>query len=112
MDAVSTEYHEVEASIRAVSPRYAALIRPQPLTLTEIQRQVLDKDSLLLEYSLGEEASFLFVVSQDSIAGYPQSAGSLNNGCSPARSVLICIYPNSSLDASLRSRHCCLEFWH
>ncbi len=30
MDAVTTEYHEVEASIRAVSPRYAALTRPQP----------------------------------------------------------------------------------
>ncbi len=71
IEAVTTEYHEVEASIRAVSPRYAALTRPQLLTLAEIQRQVLDKDSLLLEYSLGEEASFLFAVSQNSISGYP-----------------------------------------
>jgi CHAT domain-containing protein len=40
------------------------------LTLEDIQQQVLDKDSLLLEYSLGEEASFLFVVSHDSIKNY------------------------------------------
>jgi CHAT domain-containing protein len=70
IDTVTTEYHEVEASIRAVSPHYAALTRPQPLTLAEMQWQVLDKDSLLLEYSLGEEASFLFAVTQDSIKSY------------------------------------------
>lgn len=44
IDAVTTEYREVEASIRAVSPRYAALTRPRPLTLAEMQSQVLDKD--------------------------------------------------------------------
>ena len=36
-----------------------------------MQHQVLDKDSLLLEYSLGQDASSLFAVSQDSINSYP-----------------------------------------
>jgi CHAT domain-containing protein len=35
--------------------------------LAEIQQQVLDSDTLLLEYSLGDDASYLFVVSQTSI---------------------------------------------
>jgi CHAT domain-containing protein/Tfp pilus assembly protein PilF len=68
--AITTEYEEIQAQIRARSPRYVALTQPQPLTLTEIQQQVLDPDTLLLEYSLGDDASYLFVVSQTSISSH------------------------------------------
>jgi CHAT domain-containing protein len=68
--SLTTEYEELSAQIRARSPRYAALTQPQPLGLAEIQRQVLDPDTLLLEYSLGDDASYLFVVSQTSITGH------------------------------------------
>jgi tetratricopeptide (TPR) repeat protein len=67
IDSITTEYEELRAQIRARSPRYAALTQPQPLSLAEIQQQVLDPDTLLLEYSLGDNASHLFVVSQTSI---------------------------------------------
>ncbi|HEY6401076.1 MAG TPA: CHAT domain-containing protein, partial [Blastocatellia bacterium] len=60
----------LRAQIRARDPRYAALTQPQPLSLTEIQRHVLDPDTLLLEYSLGDNASYLFVVSQTSITSH------------------------------------------
>ena len=56
---LTTEYDEVQALIRSRSPRYAALTQPQPLGLSEIQQQVLDDDTLLLEYALGEERSYL-----------------------------------------------------
>jgi CHAT domain-containing protein len=65
--SVTNEYDELRTQIRARSPRYAALTQPQPLSLAEIQQQVLDPDTLLLEYSLGDDASYLFVVSQTSI---------------------------------------------
>jgi CHAT domain-containing protein/predicted negative regulator of RcsB-dependent stress response len=65
--SITAEYEELRERIRARSPRYAALTQPQPLGLAEIQRQVLDPDTLLLEYSLGNDASYLFVVSQTSI---------------------------------------------
>jgi CHAT domain-containing protein/Tfp pilus assembly protein PilF len=68
--SITIEYEELKAQIRARSPRYAALTQPQPLNLTEIQQQVLDPDTLLLEYSLGENASYLFVVSQTSITSH------------------------------------------
>ncbi|HEV2667935.1 MAG TPA: CHAT domain-containing tetratricopeptide repeat protein, partial [Blastocatellia bacterium] len=68
--SITTEYDELRARIRASSPRYDALTQPQPLNLAEIQQQTLDPDTLLLEYSLGENASYLFVVSQTSITGY------------------------------------------
>jgi len=67
IDSITADYEEIRAQIRARNPRYAALTQPQPLGLAEIQQQVLDPDTLLLEYSLGDNASHLFVVSQTSI---------------------------------------------
>jgi CHAT domain-containing protein/Tfp pilus assembly protein PilF len=68
--AITNEYEETEARIRARSPRYAALTQPQPLGLAEIQQQALDEDTLLLEYALGEKRSYLWLVSQRSIDSY------------------------------------------
>jgi CHAT domain-containing protein/predicted negative regulator of RcsB-dependent stress response len=67
IDSITAEYEELRAQIRARNPRYAALTQPQPLSLAEIQQQVLDPDTLFLEYSLGDNGSHLFVVSQTSI---------------------------------------------
>jgi CHAT domain-containing protein len=63
------EYQQVQAAIRKSSPQYSALTQPQPLGLKEIQQQ-LDPDTLLLEYSLGAERSYLWVVSHDSLKSY------------------------------------------
>ncbi|MCC5637873.1 CHAT domain-containing protein [Nostoc sp. CHAB 5844] len=64
------DYQEVQAQIRFTSPKYAALTQPQPLSLKEIQQQVLDNDTLLLEYALGEERSYLWAVSKTSMSSY------------------------------------------
>jgi CHAT domain-containing protein/predicted negative regulator of RcsB-dependent stress response len=68
--ALLEEYRQVQEQIRRTSPRYAALTQPPPLTLTEIQQQVLDDDTMLLEYSLGEERSYLWAVTKTSITSY------------------------------------------
>src|SRR5262245_41533190 len=68
--SIITEYEELQGKIRASSPRYAALTQPQPLNLSGIQQQVLDPQTLLLEYSLGKNASYLFVVSQTSLSSH------------------------------------------
>ena len=60
---------EVRTRIRTRSPRYADLMQPNPLTASEIQR-LLDEDSILLEYLLGEERSILWAVTATSIKGY------------------------------------------
>ena len=49
--------------LRRRNPRYAALKYPEPITLSETQR-MLDDDTVLLSYSLGESESFLFAVSR------------------------------------------------
>ena len=70
IETLTTEFQQVEAEIRQTSPRYAALTQPQPLNLKEIQEQLLDQDTLLLEYSLGKERSYLWAVTPTSIASY------------------------------------------
>ncbi|MCG9889725.1 MAG: CHAT domain-containing protein [Thermosynechococcaceae cyanobacterium MS004] len=68
--ALLAQYKEAQAQIKSNSPRYAALTQPQPLTLKQIQQQVLDDDTILLEYSLGEEQSYLWAVTKAGITSY------------------------------------------
>ena len=64
------QYRQVQGSIKAKSPRYAALTQPQPLTLDQIQEKVLDKETLLLEYFLGSKRSYLWAVTDSEIRTY------------------------------------------
>jgi len=63
------ELSGVEAEIRATNPRFAELRRPSPVRLAEMQ-ELLASDTLLLSYVLGEERSFLFVVSRKGIESH------------------------------------------
>ncbi|OUL36453.1 CHAT domain-containing protein, partial [Nostoc sp. 106C] len=67
------QYQEIQAKIRASNPEYAKLTNPDPdkdiLKLPQIQQQ-LDKDTLLLQYSLGEERSYLWAVTPTSMQVY------------------------------------------
>lgn len=69
ISSLEDEYQQLQAAIRQSSPQYAALTQPQPLGLKEIQQQ-LDADTLLLEYSLGKERSYLWIVGPDSLKSY------------------------------------------
>ena len=74
------DLQQVETEIRQTSPHYAALMLPQPLTLKEIQSQVLDQDTILLEYSIGEEHSYLWAVTSTSITSHELAkADEINN---------------------------------
>ena len=64
-----SQQQELKTKIRSTSPKYAALKYPQVLKLPEIQQQ-LDQDTLLLEYSLGTEHSYLWAVTPNSINTY------------------------------------------
>jgi CHAT domain-containing protein/Tfp pilus assembly protein PilF len=70
LQAVLVEYQELQARIRTESPRYGSLTEPQPVGLAEIQGQVLDAGSLLLEYVMDEASSYLFAVTRDAIQAY------------------------------------------
>jgi CHAT domain-containing protein len=66
---LEADYQQVEVSIRTSSPRYAEITEPQPLSVKDIQR-TLDSNTLLLEYSLGEERSYVWAVTADGLKSY------------------------------------------
>ncbi|MEG4623748.1 tetratricopeptide repeat protein [Microcoleus sp. w1-18aA5] len=68
--ALLEQYQQIQTKIRSASPRYAALTQPQPLTLPEIQQQVLDENTILLQYSLGKNRSYLWVVTSTGLTSY------------------------------------------
>lgn len=69
LQTLNTEYQDIRARLRLASPRYAALTQPQPLTAEAIQ-QLLDADTVLLEYALGTERSFLWLVTRDAVTSH------------------------------------------
>lgn len=67
--SLSIDYEKVQTQIRQRSPHYASLIYPQPSSLKEIQ-QLLDSDTLLLQYAFGDEKSYMWAVTPVSITSY------------------------------------------
>jgi len=70
IEVLLEEYRQLEGQIRADDPLYAALSEPHPLNLREIQQSVIDKDTTLLEYVLGDNNSFLWQVDVDAVKSY------------------------------------------
>lgn len=77
LEAVKTEINSIlqqlqtlEARIRRANPAYANLKYPDPLTLKGIQDKILDDKTLLLQYALGKERSYLFLVSKTDLKTY------------------------------------------
>lgn len=68
--ALAMQYQGIQSEIREQHPRYAAIVKPEVVTANDIQQDLLDADTLLLEYSLGEERSFLWVVDRDGLESY------------------------------------------
>ena len=67
---LTREHDLVEAQIRAGCPSSVAVLQAQPLTVAEIQDQVLDDRTMLLEYHLGAERSYLWAVTRESVKVY------------------------------------------
>ncbi len=64
IEALLTRLDSVEAEIHRLAPREAALAQPPTLGVQEIAG-LLDPGTLLLEYSLGKERSYLWAVGAD-----------------------------------------------
>ena len=70
IEQLTIESENVKFQIREKSPRYSTLIQPQPLAVAEIQRTLLDYDSVLLEFMLCDERSYLWAVTRTDISSY------------------------------------------
>jgi CHAT domain-containing protein len=70
IELLLAQYNDVEGEIRTSSPTYAALTQPKTLSVKQIEQQLLDANTVLLEYSLGEERSYVWAVTPELLAGY------------------------------------------
>jgi CHAT domain-containing protein/tetratricopeptide (TPR) repeat protein len=67
---LTLQYGDVEGQIRSTSPVYAALSQPQPISAKEVEEKLLDPETVLLEYLLGDERSYVFAVTQKSVVAH------------------------------------------
>lgn len=70
LDKLQTEFDQIENQIRTASPKYAALTGNQPLALVDVQQKVLDDGTVLLEYALGNDSSYMFAVTRAGVSLY------------------------------------------
>jgi tetratricopeptide (TPR) repeat protein len=62
---------KLELEIRARAPRYAGIVYPQPARLDEIQKDVLGPGEILLEYFLGQNEAWLWMVGKEDARVFP-----------------------------------------
>lgn len=65
---VMAERSDAEAQLHRSDPRFAALTQVEPVEVATVQRELLDDQTVLLEYMLGDERSYVWVVTSDSVA--------------------------------------------
>ncbi len=53
--------------VRHSNPRYASIRYPEPIRVRDIQKRLLDSNSALVEFLLGEKRSLVWVVTQDRV---------------------------------------------
>lgn len=70
ISALAAQAGEVEGRIHSALPAYSAVTNPRPLSVHQAQ-ELLDPDTLLLEYALGAERSYVFAVSAHSLHAFP-----------------------------------------
>ena len=59
----------MQVEVRNQNPRYADLEYPQPMSLQQAE-QMLDDQTILLEYFIGETHSFLFSITNKEVHSY------------------------------------------
>ena len=71
LDTLVAELSQVRDQIRQASPHLAKLSMPELLNLKDVQRRVLDDDEkLLLEFVLGDDRSYVWVVTRTRFSSY------------------------------------------
>ncbi len=67
---LSSEYQEVQAQLREHMPNRASLDRFTPNGLDQVQNELRNTDTLLLDFDLGNERSYLWAVTATSFHSY------------------------------------------
>jgi CHAT domain-containing protein len=64
------QYQEIETRLREQTPKGLSLASFVPLSLEQIQNELRDSDTMLLQYALGNERSYLWAITANSFHSY------------------------------------------
>jgi CHAT domain-containing protein len=70
LDRLYTEEQDLEAGIKESNPRFAALVLPTPSSVADLRHELLDDDSVLVEYFAGDERSYCWALTSTSIGEF------------------------------------------
>jgi CHAT domain-containing protein len=99
---LEARYKEVTEAIRERYPSYEQITRPAPWDLRQIQEQVIaDDQTVLVEYSLGTDRSYVWAVTRNSIASYELPAQALVNEAATKVYKLLATVPDTDLEGQL-----------
>jgi CHAT domain-containing protein/Tfp pilus assembly protein PilF len=65
LHSAESRYNDFILELREKTPEYASAAYPEPYTLDQTKTRLLDKDTSLLEFFLGKENAFWWVISKD-----------------------------------------------
>lgn len=67
IDDVIVRLEQVEAELRRQGGRHGGLTAPAKLNASDIQAAILDEDTIVLEYALGDERSYLWIITREKV---------------------------------------------
>ncbi len=67
---LENELENIKARLKQQSPVYSAIKNPAPFDVADFQQNILDENSLLLEFSFGSEESYLWTVDKQEVASF------------------------------------------
>jgi CHAT domain-containing protein len=99
------EYEQVRETIRPRYPSYEQITRPDAWDLRQIQKEVIvDDQTVLLEYSLGSDKSYVWAVTRDSIRSYSLPSRALINEAAQRVYKLLASPPGTDIAKELTLR--------
>nr|MDP9120788.1 CHAT domain-containing protein [Acidobacteriota bacterium] len=70
LQGLRSELDKVRTEMERSNPLYSVLSRVKPIGVEEVQRRLLDRDTVLLSFALGEERSWAWVIGESSFKSY------------------------------------------
>lgn len=70
MNDLHHQLEEIKSELKQKSPVYSAIKDPPQFDVVAFQRDVLDENSVLLEFSLGNDESYLWVVDKQEVGAF------------------------------------------
>ena len=96
LSELTDQFGLAEARLKRETPGAATVASPDPLTVDAIQHEVLDPDTVLVEYMLAEPESYAWVVSQGSLSAHRLTSRSTIEAAAEKCRGAVALPPSSS----------------